>query len=925
MPLNASKKQRGTKLEQEPQPHRHDSLLRSALNSLINPVFILEANPNSHTRIIVDCNTAAVKVFGYDKNELIGKPINLLHVSNETLTEFERLLYSAAERNELPLSLPEFHMKRKDGTILTTEHTVARLLNEKGELTGWVSVIRDITERKKTENALRESEERYHSLFQTMLEGFAYCRMIFDENDRPVDFVYLDVNSAFSRLTGLTNVVGKRVTEVIPKIKAENPEVFEIYGRVVLTGHPEQFEIDLKSSLGVILDVSVFSPMDGNFVAVFEDITERKRLEKELREHADQLEELVAERTAKLQESEERYRLAKEHLEYAVFSNPAVVYVGKPLPDQSDFSATFVSKSVYSLLGFEPDQLTGESGARFWQSRLPAEDVQKFLAEMPLLWRDGQHAFEYRFLHKDGGYRWIREEQRVIRDAEGNVRDVVGYWIDVTERKRLEDELRSAKKQLEYVVTANPAVIYISKPLPDLSDYTSTYMSENVSSLLGFESRDFNEHPDFWASRIHHDDLMLFKQKLPDLWKNDRQMFEYRFLCKDEKYRWVREEAILVRDAVGEPQDVIGYMIDISEQMKLEEALRTSEQNLRKANENLELGIVETTEQIENISKLREKLRQTPDLSTGLEMVIETILWEFGMEIGAIFAFDQGKGFARLQAMKSRSEELQLQQTYPLNSGIIEFEATPEKNISTLVAEGDNSVLQTKSVHSIAIIIGNDIYGVVALGGSKTEKLSDIDLIILDFYTELISQTITERRLTVKPVREKSVPEEVTAKSSWPTPIKTIELERGRIYITGKQSLAYETFSKIVLAGSEGLCVTREYPSKVRKKLGLEKTPIVWLTGEASPNEHTIGSLQDLSITLGDFLQKAEQPILLLDGFEYLITNNTFESFLKFLQIIRDRVQSHNAIVLAPLMEKAFEPRTLGLIERETTTLEPKA
>src|SRR5208283_344987 len=559
--------------------------------------------------VIVDCNTAALKIFGYDKNEIIGKPSDFLHVSNEAFLEFQRLCYSAVEKDQLPFNLAEFHMKRKNGTVLTTEHTVDRLLNDKGELTGWVSIVRDISERKRAENALRESEERYHSLFQTMLEGFAYCKMIFDENGRPVDFVYLDVNSAFSRLTGLTNVVGKRITEVIPRIKEENPEVFEIYGRVVLTGHPEQFEIDLKSSLGVILDVSVFSPMDGNFVAVFEDITERKRLEEELREHAEQLEELVAERTAKLEESEERYRLAKEQLEYAVFSNPAVVYVGKPLPDKSDFWATFVSKSVDSLLGFEPDQLTGESGARFWQSRLPAEDVQKFLAEMPLLWKDGRHAFEYRFLHKDGKYRWIREEQRVIRDAEGNVRDVVGYWIDVTERKRLEDELRSAKKQLEYVVTANPAVIYISKPLPDLSDYASTYMSENVSSLLGFESRDFNGNPDFWAGRIHPDDLILFKQKLPGLWKNDRQMFEYRFLCKDEKYRWVREEAILVRDAVGEPQDVIGYMIDFSEQMKLEEALRTSEQNLRRANESLELGIVETTEQIESIAKLREKLR----------------------------------------------------------------------------------------------------------------------------------------------------------------------------------------------------------------------------------------------------------------------------------------------------------------------------
>jgi archaellum biogenesis ATPase FlaH len=69
---------------------------------------------------------------------------------------------------------------------------------------------------------------------------------------------------------------------------------------------------------------------------------------------------------------------------------------------------------------------------------------------------------------------------------------------------------------------------------------------------------------------------------------------------------------------------------------------------------------------------------------------------------------------------------------------------------------------------------------------------------------------------------------------------------------------------------------------------------------------------------------KAEQPILLMDGFEYLISNNSFEAFLKFLQTVRGRVQNHNAIVIAPLMEKVLEPRELGLIEIETTTLEPQ-
>jgi len=101
--------------------------------------------------------------------------------------------------------------------------------------------IRKIVKTKRAEEALWRSEERYRSLFVNMLDGFAYCKMIFDEENRPVDFVYLEVNDAFEKLTGLKreNVIGKRVTEAIPGIKEAHPELFDIYGRVALTGKEE--------------------------------------------------------------------------------------------------------------------------------------------------------------------------------------------------------------------------------------------------------------------------------------------------------------------------------------------------------------------------------------------------------------------------------------------------------------------------------------------------------------------------------------------------------------------------------------------------------------------------------------------------------------------------------------------------------------
>jgi diguanylate cyclase (GGDEF)-like protein/PAS domain S-box-containing protein len=126
-----------------------------------------------------------------------------------------------------------------------------------------------------------ESESRYRSLFENMLEGFAYCEMLFDDRGRPTDFVYLAVNGAFGTLTGLKNVVGKRFTEVIPTGKDSQPELLERYGQVVLTGKPERFEIEIRA-LGMWFSISAYGSGKGCFVAVFDNITERKQAEEAL-------------------------------------------------------------------------------------------------------------------------------------------------------------------------------------------------------------------------------------------------------------------------------------------------------------------------------------------------------------------------------------------------------------------------------------------------------------------------------------------------------------------------------------------------------------------------------------------------------------------------------------------------------------------
>ena len=134
----------------------------------------------------------------------------------------------------------------------------------------------------RADEALRFSEERYRSLFENMLEGYAYCEMIV-ENGEFRDFVYLDVNPAFEHLTGLAGVVGKRVTDVIPGIRESDPELFELYGRVAFSGRPERVEIYVEA-MKIWFSVSVYGAGRGFFVAVFDNVTERRKLEDQLRQ-----------------------------------------------------------------------------------------------------------------------------------------------------------------------------------------------------------------------------------------------------------------------------------------------------------------------------------------------------------------------------------------------------------------------------------------------------------------------------------------------------------------------------------------------------------------------------------------------------------------------------------------------------------------
>lgn len=282
---------------------------------------------------------------------------------------------------------------------------------------GVVVTYSDVTEWKLAEESLRESEELYRSLFDNMLNGFAYCKMFF-ELDEPRDFIYLAVNNAFTTLTGLKDVVGKRVTEVIPGIRESDPELLAIYGRVALSGKAERFEMYVEA-LRMWFSISVYSPKKEYFVAVFSVITDRKLAEMELRESKERISQIL--------NSTAEGIYGMDMLGKCVFCNPS----GLRMLGYHDENA---------LIGMGMHELVHHSKAD--GTPYPKDECAVLKAI-----NEGEH------IHRDKEILWRADGTNFPVEfwthpisKNGEIKGAVVTFVDITERLILENQLMHAQK-----------------------------------------------------------------------------------------------------------------------------------------------------------------------------------------------------------------------------------------------------------------------------------------------------------------------------------------------------------------------------------------------------------------------------------------------------------------------------------------------
>ncbi len=367
-----------------------------------------------------------------------------------------------------------------------------------------------------------------------MLHGYAHCEMLFEKGE-PRDFVYIDVNPLFEELTGLKDVVGRRVTEVIPGIWESDPELFQTYRRVAETGNPERFETYVES-LGVWFSISAYSPEKGHFVALFDNITERKRAEEALKA------------------AEQRFRSLIE-------GSRDTIGVMEP-----GGTIRFVSAEVERLSGYRPEEITGQNAFAF----VHPDDLPRLQARLEEILQGavgpGPMPIPFRFRHRDGSWRFL-EVVANNRVADLAVGGLVVNVRDVTERREAEE---SVQKLLSAVEQGGDA-IFITDP-----DGAITYVNPAFERVYGFSKKEtLGKTPQILRSGRY--DEVFYERFWKTLLAGKTVRGEIVSRRRDGRLVTVEGSISPVLDAEGGRIGFVCVQNDVSEKKLLEEQLRQAQ------------------------------------------------------------------------------------------------------------------------------------------------------------------------------------------------------------------------------------------------------------------------------------------------------------------------------------------------------------
>jgi PAS domain S-box-containing protein len=481
-----------------------------------------------------------INVLGYSSEEVLGKtPFDFMPPAEAARISKE---FTKFVSNQASFQCLENTNRHKDGRLIILETSGVPIIDENGQFHGYRGIDRDITPRKQAEIALWRNELRFQRIADNV-PGVMYQYLLHPDgtyefiyvSDRCREFYELEPATIIEDANNLFNLVHP---DDIPSMyesiahSAHTLEQWSWEGRVITPSGRLKWLQGIsqpqKQANGDIL-------WDGLIL----DISERKQIEVERK----QIE--IA-----LLNISDRLNLAIKSAQIGIWDwdivNDHLVWDDR----------------MFQLYGVYPSDFPGAYQA--WEAGLHPDDLvfSRTAIQQAI---EGKVDFEpeFRVVCPDGTIKFIKAYAIIQRDNQGQAQRMIGINFDITERRREELENKRLKERLEFVLSASPAIIYTCQTF---GNFKTTFISNNVQNILGYTAETWMSEPNFWLNHIHPEDLPQIFTKLSLLEAQEYHVHQYRFLHQDGNYRWLEDEFRLVRDDMGNITEIIGYVVDISQQ-----------------------------------------------------------------------------------------------------------------------------------------------------------------------------------------------------------------------------------------------------------------------------------------------------------------------------------------------------------------------
>jgi len=538
---------------------RHgEDLFRSMADSANDAILVLDEQGT-----VIYINQTGELLFGQSADEVIGRRLHetLIPERFRNLSSKSFAAHSAAGMQGMLGTVREFQALRKNGVEFPVEVSISAI--ESGERTYYITFCRDITERKRAEEELRESQQRYRNLVENLNDVV----FTLDPLGR---FAYL--SPSIELITGYKaeEIIGQPFTHLVHP--DDVPGLLAGFERA-LEGQQEPFEFRVIDKDGEPTYVRMSSrPLfkNGDLIGttgVMADISGRKEAEEEVARHRDNLEELVEERTRELEEATEHLRRSEKYYRSLIRNAPDMI----DILDEK-LTVRWGSLSAGHITGYAPEDIYGHSIFDYVHpDDIPAS---RELLDQALKSPGTPHSIVVRFRHKDGSYH-IHETIATNLLEDAAVKGIVLNSRDITERVSLDEELRRSERYFRVLIENAYDIIAVLN-----EDGTMGYLSPSLERISGFKQEErLRENA---LQFFHPDDLPrvmeAFARGLQQPGHTD--VVEYRWQHKDGSWHW--QEAIATN--LLEDPAVRGIVVnarDITDRKKAEEALRESEERYR--------------------------------------------------------------------------------------------------------------------------------------------------------------------------------------------------------------------------------------------------------------------------------------------------------------------------------------------------------